>query len=127
MEAAAIIAAILMGAVAVFQIALALGAPARNAVWGGWHEGVLPTRLRIASGVVGIVVYPALAVFVLATAGVVDANWVPGTGRLGMWILTGLFTLGTVANFASRSKRERWWGFVSLAIAICCAVVALSL
>lgn len=127
MEAAAIIAAILMGAVAVFQIALALGAPARNAVWGGWHEGVLPTRLRIASGVVGVVVYPALAVFVLATAGVVDANWVPGTGKLGMWILTGLFTLGAVANFASRSKRERWWGFVSLAIAICCAVVALSL
>jgi len=44
-----------------------------------------------------------------------------------MWILTGLFTLGTLANFASRSKRERWWGFVSLTIAICCAVVALSL
>ncbi|HEY7469295.1 MAG TPA: hypothetical protein VIC07_07205 [Acidimicrobiia bacterium] len=127
METAAIIAAVLMSVVAVFQIALALGAPAGFAAWGGWHEGVLPTRLRVASGVVGLVVYPALIVFVLATAGVIDAPWVPGTGRLGMWILTGVFTLGTVTNFASRSKRERWWGFVSLAIAICCAVVALSL
>jgi hypothetical protein len=127
MEQAAILAALLMCVVAVFHVALALGAPAGYAAWGGWHEGVLPTRLRIASGFVGIGVYPALMVFVLATAGVIDAKWVPGTGRLGMWILTGLFTLGTLANFASRSKRERWWGFVSLTIAICCAVVALSL
>ena len=126
METAAIIAAVLMGMVAVFHIALALGAPAGFAAWGGWHEGVLPGRLRFASGVVGLGVFPALIVFVLATAGVIDANWVPGKGKLGMWILTGVFILGTLANFASRSKRERWWGFVSLAIAICCAVVALS-
>jgi hypothetical protein len=127
METAAIIAAVLMAVAGVFHIALALGAPAGYAAWGGWHEGVLPARLRWASGIVGIGVYPALIVFVLATAGVVDANWVPGRGKLGMWILVGVFTLGTLANFASRSKRERWWGFVSLAIAICCAVIALSL
>ena len=108
----------MMGVVAVFQIALSLGAPAGYAAWGGWHEGTLPTRLRIASGLVGFVVYPALMVFVLATAGVIAVSWVPGTGRLGMWILTGIFTLGAFANFASRSKRERYWGFVSLAIAV---------
>lgn len=127
MEIAAILAAVLMSVLAVFQIALALGAPARHAAWGGWHVGVLPTRLRVASGIVGIVVYPALIVFVLATAGVVEANWVPGRGKVGMWVLTGLFILATFANFASRSKRERRWGFVSLVIAICCAVVAQSL
>ena len=127
MESAAVIAAALMGVVAVFQIALAFGAPAGYAAWGGWHEGVLPTRLRLASGFVGIVVYPALMVYVLATAGAIEAQWVPGRGRAGMWILTGVFILGTIANFASRSRRERWWGFVSLAIALCCATVALSL
>lgn len=127
METAALIAAILMAITGVFHIALALGAPAGFAAWGGWHEGVLPTRLRIASGVVGIGVYPALIVYVLATAGAIDATWVPQRGKVGMWILTGLFTLGTFANFASRSRRERWWGFVSLAIAVCCAVIALSL
>jgi hypothetical protein len=127
METAAYIAAFLMAVTGVFHIALALGAPAGYAAWGGWHEGVLPTRLRFASGAVGIGVYPALIVFVLATAGVIDANWVPGKGKLGMWILTGLFTLGAISNFASRSKRERWWGFVALAISTCCAVIALSL
>lgn len=127
MEIAAIIAAVLMGIVAVFQLALALGAPAGFAAWGGWHEGVLPTRLRIASGVVGLIVYPALMVYVLATAGVIDATWVPARGRLGMWILTGIFVLGGFANLASRSRRERWWAIVSFAIAVCTAIVAISL
>ena len=127
METAAIVAAALMGIVAVFQLALALGAPAGFAAWGGWHEGVLPTRLRIASGVVGLIVYPALMVYVLATAGVIDATWVPARGRLGMWILTAVFTLGGFANLASRSRRERWWAIVAFAIAVCTAIVALSL
>ena len=127
METAAIVAAALMGIVAVFQLALALGAPAGFAAWGGWHEGVLPTRLRFASGFVGLIVYPALMVYVLATAGVIDATWVPARGRLGMWILTAVFTLGGFANLASRSRRERWWAIVAFAIAVCTAIVALSL
>jgi hypothetical protein len=127
METAAIVAAALMGIVAVFQLALALGAPAGFAAWGGWHEGVLPTRLRFASGFVGLIVYPALMVYVLATAGVIEATWVPARGRLGMWILTAVFTLGGFANLASRSRRERWWAIVAFAIAVCTAIVALSL
>ena len=125
METAAIVAATLIGVVGVFQIALALGAPAGYAAWGGWHQGTLPTRLRVASGLVGFIACPALLVFVLATAMVIDANWVPGTGKVGMWILAGVFVLGSFANFASRSRRERYWGFVSLAIATCCAIVAI--
>jgi hypothetical protein len=127
METAAVVAAALMGVVAVFQVALCLGAPAGYAAWGGWHQGVLPTRLRIASGIVGIVVYPALAVFTLASAGVIDANWVPGTGKTGMWILAGLFSVGGVANLASSSKRERWWSPVAFVIAVCCAIVAMGI
>lgn len=125
MEAAASIAAVLMGVVAVFQIALALGAPARHAAWGGWHEGTLPTRLRVASGLAGVVALPALMVFTLATAGVIEANWVPGRGKVGMWILSGLFVLSAIANLTSRSRRERYWGIVSIAIAVCCVIVAL--
>lgn len=127
METAAIIAVVLMAVVAVFQIALTLGAPAGYAAWGGWHEGRLPTRLRVASGIVGLVVYPALIVFVLASSGLIDANWVPGKGKVGMWILAGVFTVGALANFASRSKRERYWGPVSLVIAVCCAIVAIGI
>ncbi len=41
-----------------------------------------------------------------------------------MWILTGFFALGTVANRVSRSRPERFWGPVSLALAICCGIAA---
>jgi hypothetical protein len=127
MNLAAIFAVVLLGVVAVFQIALALGAPLGQAAWGGRVEGVLPIRLRIASGVAGVVVYPLIGVFVLTSAGLIDADWMPGTGKTGMWILTGLFTLGSIANFASRSKPERLWGPVSAAIAVCCGITAVTI
>ncbi len=127
MEVAAIIAVVLIAILNVFHLALALGAPAGYAAWGGWHQGVLPTRLRIASGFVGVFVYPLIIIFVLASAGLIDAAWLPGTGKVGMWILAGLFAVGSATNFASRSKRERYWGPVSLIIAICCAIVALGI
>jgi hypothetical protein len=79
---------------------------------------------RIASGIVGIVLYPLIGVFVLASAGLVEADWIPGTGQTGMWVMTGFFSLGILANAASRSKKERIWAPVSAAIAICCAIVA---
>jgi hypothetical protein len=77
--------------------------------------------------VVGLLLYPFLILFVLDSAGLSTAGWVPGTGKVGMWVLTGFFALGTIANFASRSKRERIWGPVSLAIAVCCAIVAMGI
>lgn len=125
MRLAAGIAVGLLAAVAVFQISLALGAPWGSAAWGGAHASVLPNRLRVASLVVGVIVYPLLIIFVLASAGTITADWMPGTGKAGMWVLTGFFVLGTIANFASRSKQERMWGPVSLAIAVCCAAIAM--
>lgn len=127
MNLAAIVAAVLLGVVAVFQVALALGAPQGHAAWGGRHKGVLPNSLRMASGVAGVVIYPLIGLFVLASAGLIQAGWMPGTGEAGMWALTGLFTLGALANFASRSKAERYWGPVSLVIAACCGIIATSI
>jgi hypothetical protein len=72
------------------------------------------------------VVYPVIALYVLASADLIALEWLP-TGAMGMWVLTGFFTLGTVANLASRSKIERFWAPVSLAIAVCCAIVAIGM
>lgn len=126
MTFAAVLAVVLVTVVAVFQLALALGAPLGKAAWGGRNEEVLPTGLRIASGIAAIVVYPFISLYVLASADLVDLEWLP-IGATGMWGLTGFFTLGTVANLASKSKIERLWAPVSLAIAVCCAIVAIGM
>lgn len=124
MTVAAIFAVVLLGVIVVFQLALALGAPLGYAAWGGQHPGVLPMRLRIASGAAALVIYPLIILAVLASAGLIDADWLPGDGTVVMWVLAGLLALGALANFASRSSRERVWGPVALAIAACCAIIA---
>jgi hypothetical protein len=126
MTLAAALAVAMVGIIAVFQLALALGAPLGRAAWGGRNEGVLPSRLRIASGLAAIVVYPLIALYVMASADLIDLAWLP-TGATGMWVLTGFFILGTVANLASRSKIERSWAPVWLVIAVCCAIVAIGM
>lgn len=124
---AAIVAVVLLGVIVVFQAALALGAPWGAAAWGGQHPGVLPTRLRISSGAAAVLIYPTIIAVVLACAGLIGDDWLPADRPVVMWLLAGLLGLGAVANFVSRSPRERMWGPVALAIAICCAVIALGI
>lgn len=125
MTVAAVVAVALLGVIVVFQIALALGAPLGYAAWGGRYPGVLPMRLRISSGVAALVIYPLIIVAVLASAGLIQADWLPADRTVLMWGLAAFLALGALANFVSRSPRERLWGPVALAIAICCAVIAL--
>lgn len=123
---AAFVAVTLLLVIVAFQVALALGAPLGYASWGGRHPGVLPTRLRIASAVAALVVYPLIIFAVLAAAGVIGAEWLPLDPRVLMWGLAVFLGLGAIANFASRSPRERIWGPVAVAVAVCCAVIAAS-
>lgn len=115
---------VLLATVEVFQIALALGAPFGQASWGGRHPGVLPVRLRIASGIAAILIYPLMAFLILAASGLVETNLTAGTRETAMWVLTAIFGLGGLANFASRSRIERIWGPVSLGVAVGCGVIA---
>ncbi|MCB2223698.1 MAG: hypothetical protein KQH83_05925 [Actinobacteria bacterium] len=124
MTTAALIATALFGVTAVFQALLAAGRPWGAAAWGGQHPGVLPTGYRVASGIVALVVYPVLALYVLATAGVGGLD-MPGAGAGVMWALFGFFVLGTLTNAFSRSPIERIWAPVNLALAVCCLVLAL--
>jgi hypothetical protein len=84
--------------------------------------------LRVASGFVGAIFYPVIFLFILDTGGVVDTGLAEGSFTKGLlWILAGLFTLGALANFASKSKVERLWGPVALVIAVCCVIIAVSI
>lgn len=127
MIAAAILAVVLLGAIVVFQLALAFGAPWGAAAWGGQNPGVLPMRLRIASAVVAAVVYPLIIALVLAAAGLIGDDWLPVDGTLIMWALAGLSGVGAVLNIASRSRQERAWAAIALTIAMCCAIIALGI
>lgn len=60
MTIAAAVAIGLLAILAMLQLALALGAPLGVAAWGGGHPGILPRRLRIASAVAGVLVYPII-------------------------------------------------------------------
>jgi hypothetical protein len=124
---AAIVAVVLLGVIAGFQLALALGAPWGAAAWGGQHPGVLPRRLRIASGVAAVLVYPLVIAIVLAAAGIIGDDWLAIDGAILMWVLAGMLGLGALMNFASRSPRERIWGPVALTVAMCCVIVALGI
>jgi hypothetical protein len=122
---AAVVAVILLGVILVFQAGLALGAPWGAMAWGGQNPGVLPRRLRIASGVAALAIYPLIIALVLAAGGLIDDGWLPVDTGVLMWVLAGLLTVGALMNLISRSPPERLWGPVALAVAICCALIAL--
>lgn len=122
----AIVAATLLGVIAIFQLALAAGAPWGAASWGGRHPGKLPTGYRIGSAIAGLFFYPAVALMVLDAAGVIGDEAGSGGGA-GLWVLTGLFGLSTVINLISPSKVERIWAPVALVLTVCCATLAIGL
>lgn len=109
-----------------FQLLLALGAPWGGAAYGGFHEGVLPPRLRIASAASAVVLIVA-ALVVLGRGGYWGATLPSGIFHWGTWLLVALITLSALANFASSSNWERFlWGPVALLLAFLCLVVLLA-
>jgi hypothetical protein len=102
---AAIIACVLLAALAVFQAALLFGAPLGRFAWGGQHN-VLPTGLRIGSGV-SIVLYALFAYVALAKAELAPPLVNHAFTAVFCWVLAGYFALGIVLNAVSRSRPER--------------------
>lgn len=104
-QPAALVFAITIGLLGVFQLALACGAPWGRLAWGGGHER-LPTAFRIGS-VISILVYALFATIVLERAGLLAVLPSPEIARVGVWIIAGYMALGIVMNAISRSLPER--------------------
>jgi hypothetical protein len=123
-QTAAIAAAIGLGFVAAFQLAIALGAPLGPGSWGGTHEGVLPPNLRIASAVAApLWAFAALVVLGRAGLGPLSGGWL----EVATWILVGVLVLGVLMNAASKSRWERFgWAPFTLVLALLCLAVARS-
>jgi hypothetical protein len=103
--AAAIALTVILAVLAVFQLALALGAPIARFAWGGQHR-VLPAKLRIGS-LVSILIYAVIALLALDRVDLIDVVPDP-VSTVGMWIVFAYFVLGIPLNAVSRSKAERY-------------------
>ncbi len=102
---AAVAATVILAALAVFQVALAAGAPIGRFAWGGQHE-VLPSRLRVGS-IVSIILYALFALVLLQRADLITLFDSDGFVQVATWVLFGYFLLGILMNGISRSRAER--------------------
>jgi len=101
---AAIAVVVLLGLLALFQLALAFGAPWGRLAWGGQHR-VLPVRQRVGR-IMSVALYALFAVILLAAAGVLPG--IPAVvAAVGSWVVLAVFALGILANAASKSPPER--------------------
>jgi hypothetical protein len=106
--------------IALFQLALALGAPWGDFTLGGRYPGKLPPRIRMAALVqIGILFLFAALV---ASRGGVAFEGLSGAARIGVWFVAAFFVLGTVMNLSSPSKKERIVMGPANIIALVCAV-----
>ncbi|MEV8267875.1 hypothetical protein [Microbacterium sp. NPDC076911] len=110
---------------AIFQLALALGAPLGRFAWGGQHR-VLPPRLRVGS-VIAIVIYGVIDLIAWDRVGAVDL-FPELFSEIAMWVVFAYFALGVVMNAISRSKPERYTMVpITLALAVLSLFIAMGI
>jgi hypothetical protein len=122
-QKAAVAAAAGCGAIALFQVALAAGAPLGHAAYGG-GQAELTTVLRTASAA-AVVVWSSAALIVLGRARLWHVARLEQVFRRGTWFFAGVLTVGALMNFASPSVWENViMGPLALVLAILFVIVA---
>jgi len=110
---------------ALFQLALAFGAPWGEYTLGGRFSGQLPAKLRVAA-LAQILVMAVFALIVLVRAGLIFSG-LYAIGRVAIWFVVAFFVLGTFANLSTPSKGERLlWGPVNVLMLIMTVMIAVS-
>lgn len=103
---AALVAAVVLGGLVFFHLALALGVPWGEASYGG-AEATLPKRLRATS--FGAVVFWGLVILIVLRRGghgvwsPLPVAWLP----VVVWMLVGLMVVACVLNALTPSAIER--------------------
>lgn len=112
-------------ALALFQLALVLGAPLGEYAFGGQRAGVLPPGFRVAS-FFSMVFALAIAGHYLAQLGVLTPMLAPDLNQVVNWGLVGFAGLSAIANNITRSQKEkRLWGGPTVATLIAAVIIAL--
>jgi hypothetical protein len=123
------LAAYLFGALllvlALFQLALALGAPWGAYAMGGAFPGIFPPAMRVAA-LVQVPVLGLVGLIVFARAGLVLPSWARAA-RMLIWVVVGLLGVGVVLNLITPSPMERLiWAPVAIALFLTSLRVALA-
>jgi hypothetical protein len=106
MQSIAIVGAIGMAGMSNFQILLAAGLPLGEAAFGRENR-VLPKKLRLASAI-SVAIFFAAFYIILARGGLFGkASQSSHVARFGIWELVVIFGASTLANIASRTRRDR--------------------
>jgi len=121
----AVIFAAAIAAVALFQIALALGAPLGRFAMGGAFDGAYPPSMRVAA-LVQVVLYIAMAVVVLVHGGAMLPSLRP-VARVAIWVVVAIGFVSLVLNLITPSAGERMlWAPVALVLFLTSLRVALA-
>jgi hypothetical protein len=116
-EVAAVVAAVLIAGVIVFQLSLAAGVPLGEATMGGrapTADGVLLPPFRVIA-VVSAIVLVLAAWIVLARAGMLPVFLGGQVLAWGAWVVAGFLALNTLSNLSGRHPLERW-GMASITL-----------
>lgn len=123
----AVPAAVLLGAAALLQIGLSLGAPWGSIAYGGrmsQGDGTLAARFRWMSGLAAVLLLVATYV-VLARGGVIGSGLSQGLLTWLTWAIVAMMILNTIGNLASASRIERYvLGTATLVIAVLSGIIA---
>lgn len=110
---------------ALFQLALALGAPWGEYTMGGRFPGRLPPKMRVAA-LIQIIILLVLATIVLIRSGLALSQFYL-IGKTGIWVVVAFFVLGSIVNVFTPSKGERAvWAPVNILLLATSIIVALS-
>jgi len=122
---AAVVATAGFAGIAVFELALAFGAPLGHAAYGG-STAQLSAGERAVS-VMAVIVWLTAAVVVLGRAGFLAVHRPPELFRRATWVLVAASAVAALPNLVSRSPWEQFvFGPTALVLAGLCLVVARS-
>ena len=111
-------------AAALFQLAIALGAPLGEYAFGVAHSEKLPLALRIVSWF-SVLAALAIAGHYLAQLGLLPKLLPTSLNILANWVLVAICgVLAVVNNFTKSPKQKRLWGGTSIAILLAAFLVA---
>lgn len=128
-QTAAIVAAVLFGAIALFQVALALGAPWGTFAYGGRAvrgDGTLPPSYRLSSAVAAVLLV-LCAVVILVRGGVIGTSGDSTLVTVLSWVIVAFMAINTAMNLLGKHWVERFvFGGITAGLVVLCSVVAVA-